>query len=135
MPPRPLAIQLKDTKTQAGCRPWPRPHNRMAPEPELTSHPTFLLSLIGVEGPDLFSGHQNLGAQLPAVALCGLCDRAPGGDVPLLSPQLHRLCWSLRNSQERRVDLDAEIQKRRCTSTFHTQPGERSESAGGAGHV
>lgn len=26
----------------------------------------------------------------------------------LLSPQLYRLCWSLRNSKEERIDLDAE---------------------------
>lgn len=25
----------------------------------------------------------------------------------LLSPQLYRLCWSLRNSKEERIDLDA----------------------------
>lgn len=48
LPPHPLAIQLKDTETQAGCHLWPRPHNSMVPEPELTSHPTFLLSRTGV---------------------------------------------------------------------------------------
>uniref|UniRef100_A0A8C8XZ20 Sodium/glucose cotransporter 2 n=1 Tax=Panthera leo TaxID=9689 RepID=A0A8C8XZ20_PANLE len=32
---------------------------------------------------------------------------------PIPDKHLHRLCWSLRNSQEERVDLDAEIQRRR----------------------
>ncbi|XP_066111117.1 sodium/glucose cotransporter 1-like [Saccopteryx bilineata] len=32
---------------------------------------------------------------------------------PIPDKHLHRLCWSLRNSQEERIDLDAEIQWRR----------------------
>lgn len=45
----------------------------------------------------------------------------------LLSPQLHRLCWSLRNSQEKREDLDAGMQRKRLGFTLRTQPGEKEE--------
>lgn len=32
----------------------------------------------------------------------------PFADVLCASAQLYRLCWSLRNSEEERIDLDAE---------------------------
>ncbi|XP_053784305.1 sodium/glucose cotransporter 1 isoform X3 [Desmodus rotundus] len=40
---------------------------------------------------------------------------------PIPDKHLHRLCWSLRNSQEERVDLDAEIQGKR--HALRAQPG------------
>lgn len=112
----------------------PKPHKHMVPEPKLKSrvpkchtfpHSTFLSSLIEVEPPGLVSVLGDPGAQMLATPGSGLCDRALGGDVPPLSPQLHRLCWSLRDSQEVRVDLDEEIQVKKPTP--QAQPGEKEE--------
>ncbi|XP_036923333.1 sodium/glucose cotransporter 1-like [Sturnira hondurensis] len=44
---------------------------------------------------------------------------------PIPDKHLHRLCWSLRNSREERVDLDAEVQEKR--HALRTQPGEEEE--------
>ncbi|XP_039704275.1 sodium/glucose cotransporter 1-like [Pteropus medius] len=41
---------------------------------------------------------------------------------PILDKHLHRLCWSLRNSQEKREDLDAGMQRKRLGFTLRTQP-------------
>ncbi|XP_006768835.1 PREDICTED: sodium/glucose cotransporter 1 [Myotis davidii] len=43
---------------------------------------------------------------------------------PIPDKHLHRLCWSLRNSQEERVDLDAEMQVKR--TALRVQPGVRT---------
>ncbi|XP_059533052.1 sodium/glucose cotransporter 1-like [Myotis daubentonii] len=43
---------------------------------------------------------------------------------PIPDKHLHRLCWSLRNSQEERVDLDAEMQVKRMA--LRLQPGVRT---------
>ncbi|XP_070255380.1 sodium/glucose cotransporter 1-like [Myotis yumanensis] len=43
---------------------------------------------------------------------------------PIPDKHLHRLCWSLRNSQEERVDLDAEMQVKRMA--LRVQPGGRT---------
>ncbi|XP_030191696.1 sodium/glucose cotransporter 1-like [Lynx canadensis] len=48
---------------------------------------------------------------------------------PIPDKHLHRLCWSLRNSQEERVDLDAEIQRRRPAPQAH--PGEKDPNPAG----
>ncbi|XP_025789366.1 sodium/glucose cotransporter 1-like [Puma concolor] len=48
---------------------------------------------------------------------------------PIPDKHLHRLCWSLRNSQEERVDLDAEIQRRRSAPQAH--PGEKDPNPAG----
>ncbi|XP_049475046.1 sodium/glucose cotransporter 1-like isoform X4 [Panthera uncia] len=44
-----------------------------------------------------------------------------------VTEKLHRLCWSLRNSQEERVDLDAEIQRRRPAPQAHPDAFEETQ--------
>ncbi|XP_058388235.1 sodium/glucose cotransporter 1-like [Diceros bicornis minor] len=44
---------------------------------------------------------------------------------PIPDKHLYRLCWSLRNSQEERVDLDAETQGKRPAP--QAQPGEKED--------
>ncbi|XP_044898263.1 sodium/glucose cotransporter 1-like isoform X1 [Felis catus] len=46
---------------------------------------------------------------------------------PIPDKHLHRLCWSLRNSQEERVDLDAEIQRRRPAPQAHPDAFEETQ--------
>ncbi|XP_054568394.1 sodium/glucose cotransporter 1-like isoform X2 [Eptesicus fuscus] len=47
---------------------------------------------------------------------------------PIPDKHLHRLCWSLRNSQEERVDLDAEMQVRR--TALQMKPAVRKRTEG-----
>ncbi|KAK1328275.1 hypothetical protein QTO34_011848 [Cnephaeus nilssonii] len=47
---------------------------------------------------------------------------------PIPDKHLHRLCWSLRNSQEERVDLDAEMQVRR--TALQMEPAVRKRTEG-----
>ncbi|XP_036132600.1 sodium/glucose cotransporter 1-like [Molossus molossus] len=47
---------------------------------------------------------------------------------PIPDKHLHRLCWSLRNSQEERVDLDADVQGKR--TALRAKPGVLKETQG-----
>lgn len=93
----------------------------MVPEPELKSRPTLLCLLLESKNQIFFQSIENL---VPSCqSWYRLCDRTLGSDMLLLSPQLYRLCWSLRNSQEEREDLDAGVQRKRLGPSEKEEPG------------
>lgn len=116
------------------CHPVPKSWKHMVPEPEQKPRfpsamlfPTRLCSfhlMLRLNHQVLFQSLETLVSSCQPW-LATVCERVLGGDVPLLSPQLHQLCWSLRDSQDERINLNAEIQGKRPTP--RAQPGEKED--------